>query len=54
MNKKEWKWVEMNERWISMKDWMSKYELRWEKKKSESEGESERWWIEVIDSVRRW
>ena len=33
MNEKEWKWVEMNERWISMKDWMSKYELRWEKKK---------------------
>ena len=33
MNEKEWKWVEMNERWISMEDWMSKNELRWEKKK---------------------
>ena len=54
MNEKEWKWVEMNERWISMEDWMSKNELRWEKKKSESGGESERWWIGVIDSVRRW
>ena len=32
MNEKEWKWVEMNERWISMEDWMSKNELRWEKK----------------------
>ena len=53
MNEKEWKWVEMNERWISMEDWMSKNELRWEKK-SESGGESERWWIGVIDSVRRW
>ena len=52
MNEKEWKWVEMNERWIRKKDWMSEYELRWEK--SESEGESELWWIEVIDSVRRW
>jgi len=29
MNEKEWKWVEMNERWISKKDWMSEYELRW-------------------------
>ena len=46
MNEKEWKWVEMNERWISKKDWMSEYELRWEK--------SERWWIEVMESVRRW
>ena len=54
MNEKEWKWVEMNERWISMEDWMSKNELRWEKKKSESGGASERWWIGVIDSVRRW
>ena len=52
MNEKEWKWVEMNERWISKKDWMSEYELRGEK--SESEGESERWWMEVIESVRRW
>ena len=48
MNEKEWEWVEMNERWISMNDWMSEYELRWEK------SESERWWIEVIESVRRW
>ena len=32
MNEKEWEWVEMNERWISKKDWMSEYELRWEKK----------------------
>ena len=45
MNEKEWKWVEMNERWISKKDWMSEYELRWGGKKKKGEGESERWWI---------
>ena len=50
MSKKEWEWVEMNEKLISMNDWMSEYELIWEK----SESESERWWMEVLESVRRW
>ena len=56
INENEWKRMKM-----SGNEWkMNKYERLnewiWIKmgKKSESEGESERWWIEVIDSVRRW
>ena len=48
MSEKEWEWVEMNEKWISMNDWMSEDEWRWEK------SESERGWVKVIESVWRW